>query len=122
MKDELQKKNFIRICVINWLLSPVLMFFFAWPYFKFAQLLDVDASVDLIGSLLFGFGFTLTILHGHVSVAVGSLHRRIYYDWLEENPFSFGFLFHKALTTTRFRLSVISIALLMVIVGSLIEL
>lgn len=121
-KDELHHKNYVRICVINWLLTPILMFFFAWPYFKMGQMLGIETSLALLGSMFFGFSFMLTILHGHVSVAIGTLHRDLYYDWLEAHPFTYGFLFHKSMITTRFRISLIVISLLMLILGTLIEL
>jgi hypothetical protein len=121
-KDELHHKNYIRICVINWLLTPVLMFFFSWPYFKMGQMLHLDSSLALLGSIVFGFSFMLTILHGHVSVAIGNLHRGLYYEWLESHPYSYGIMFHKGMTTTRFRISLILIAITILIFGSLIEL
>lgn len=116
-KNELTDNNFKRISVINWSLAPLLMFFFSWPFFRLGEMADSNIYFNYAGTLLFAFGFSLTILHGHVSVAIGSLHRHLYYKWLTENKFTYGFLFTNFMTKTSVRLSFILIAVFFQIAG-----
>lgn len=116
-KNELTHTNYKRISLINWCLTPLLMFFFSWPFFRLGAMAHSNLFFNYSGSLLFAFGFALTILHGHVSVAIGSLHRHLYYEWLMENRFTYGFLFLNYMTKTSFRLSVIFLAFLLQLFG-----
>lgn len=81
-----------------------LLLLFAFPYIKIAAFFKVEPFLAYPGSLLFAGPFMFTILHGHVTMALGTLHRHHYYRWLEEKPLTFGLLFHPLFTRTRFRL------------------
>ncbi len=104
MSSELNEKNYRRITLINWSLTVPLLLIFAWPYYFICELSSVEKYVSYPGSILFAIPFMLTILHGHVTMALGTLHRHHYYHWLNENPLTYGLLFHEILISTRFRL------------------
>jgi len=116
-KNELTDQNYKRISIINWCLTPLLMFFFSWPFYRLGLMASSNLFFNYIGSILFALGFSLTILHGHVSVAIGSLHRHLYYEWLTQNRLTYGFLFVNFMTKTSVRLSLIVLALLVQITG-----
>lgn len=103
--SELSESNYRRICYINWALSVPLLLIFAWPYFFVCDLFDVNEVIAYTGSIIFATPFMLTILHGHVTMAMGAVHREHYYHWLQNNPFTYGLLFHPIIIRTRFRLS-----------------
>ncbi|MEX2600171.1 MAG: hypothetical protein WD355_00905 [Balneolaceae bacterium] len=102
--SELSVKNYRRICVINWFLAPPLFLIFAWPYRISSQILEVHALYSIPGTLLFALPFTLTLLHGHVAMALGHLHMHHFYDWLRNKPLTYGIFYHDILVSTRFRL------------------
>ncbi len=102
--SELTEKNYKRINVINWMLTVPMMILFAWPYYTAAKILNVAEFFAYPGAFIFSTAFMLTILHGHVTMALGAAHRVHYYHWLESNPLSFGLLFSSVMTTTRFRI------------------
>jgi hypothetical protein len=104
VSSELNEKNYRRITWINWSLTVPLILIFAWPYYFICELNSIDKLISYPGSILFAIPFMLTILHGHVTMALGTLHRHHYYRWLDENPFTYGLLFHEILISTRFRL------------------
>lgn len=114
---ELESKNFRRISVINWLLILPLLVLFAWPFFYIAQFLNISTNISYTGAFFFALPFTITILHGHVTMALGELHRHHYYSWLKTKPFSYGLLFHPLLKRTRFRLLLLSASLILLIIG-----
>lgn len=62
------------------------------------------------GAFLFSIPFTLTLLHGHVTMALGSAHRHHYYQWLNEHRLTYGLFFHDIFTSTRFRLIILVIS------------
>lgn len=109
--SELSESNFKRIVVINWLLTIPLLVLFAWPYYYAAKLVGMDESFRYVGAFMFSLPFMATILHGHVTMALGSAHRNHYYDWLNIHPFSFGLFFHPIIVSTRFRMIVLIISL-----------
>ena len=115
-RSELNKKNYRRIFFINVLLCLPLMVLFAWPYLIFSHLLQMRPLLTWPGTLLFSLAFTLTILHGHVTMALGSAHRHHFYNWLEEHPLTYGLFFNSLLTATRFRLILLVISLLLLLV------
>ena len=115
--SELNTRNYKRIAVINWFLSVPLLLIFAWPYFFVSELLSVTKALSFPGSILFGLPFMLTILHGHVTMALGAAHRTIYYNWLSEAPFTYGLLFHEMIISTRFRLALFGISLVILFTG-----
>ncbi len=117
MSDELQQSNFWRICIINWLLVGPVLLLFGLPYYVVAKNVLGNHYLWLPGSLLFAMPFMLTVLHGHVTIAVGRAHRNHYYEWLENRPFSAGLGYHPMLLTTRFRFGMILMALLLLVLG-----
>tara|TARA_R110002096_G_scaffold97821_2_gene218032 strand:- start:1019 stop:1384 length:366 start_codon:yes stop_codon:yes gene_type:complete len=117
--SELSESNYKRISIINWILSIPLLVLFAWPYYYAAKLLGIDETMRYIGAFIFTIPFVLTILHGHVTMALGSAHRYLYYQWLEIHPFTFGVFFHPITVKTRFRLIFLIVSLLFLPVGYL---
>lgn len=115
--SELNIRNYKRIAFINWLLSLPILLIFAWPYFFLSELLSVNKALSFPGSILFGLPFMLTILHGHVTMALGAAHRSLYYSWLSEAPFTYGLLFHEMIISTRFRLVLFGISLVILLSG-----
>jgi hypothetical protein len=118
--SELNPKNYKRIFFLNTVLSIPLFIIFAWPYVLFSHLLSIHAVLYYPGAILFSLPFMLTILHGYVTLALGSIHRSIYYEWLQQHPLTYGLLFHPIYTRTRFRLAVLAIGIIMFIVGTII--
>lgn len=120
--SELSHSNFVRICVINWLLSIPMIVLFAWPYYYAAKLVGMQEAFRYLGAFMFALPFMITILHGHVTMALGSVHRDHYYIWLEDHPYTFGLFFQKMIVKTRFRLVLLIISLIFLPVGYLISL
>jgi hypothetical protein len=119
--SELNEKNYRRICFINWALFLPLMLIFAWPYHFISDHLGLERMIAMPGSFLFALPFMITILHGHVTLALGFTHRHHYYSWLQKFPFTYGLLFHPLIVRTRFRLSLLVISFLLVAVGYFIK-
>lgn len=109
--SELSVRNFKRICFINWSLSLPMILMFAWPYFLVASWSGVGTTVSVIGAFIFSLPFMMTVLHGHVTMALGALHRHHYYDWLVQYPLTLGFFFHPIMFRTRFRITIAVFAL-----------
>jgi hypothetical protein len=109
--SELSEKNYRRIALINWGMSVPLLLIFAWPYYFLCHSVGISRAVAFPGAILFALPFMLTILHGHVTMALGALHRHHYYNWLKEYPFTYGVLFHPMITGTRFRLTLFILSL-----------
>jgi len=116
-KSELSPENYKRISVINWLLSIPLMILFGWPYLFMAAFFEVHTAPAYTGAFLFATSFSLTILHGHVTMAIGAAHRYHYYDWLKENTLTYGLFFHPMFTRTRFRLILIVLSISILIIA-----
>lgn len=114
---ELSEKNYLRICFINWALSVPLLLIFAWPYFFVCELYNIPKIIAFPGSIFFALPFMLTLLHGHVTMAVGAAHREHYYNWLQSYPFTYGLLFHPIIIRTRFRLSLFFGSLILIVTG-----
>ncbi|MDZ7683112.1 MAG: hypothetical protein U5J63_15750 [Fodinibius sp.] len=119
--SELSPKNFKRICLINWLLSVPFFVLFAWPYWFLANFMGIQEAIAYVGCIFFSVPFMITILHGHVTMALGEAHRKHYYDWLHEHPLTFGLLFHPVMMRTRFRLILLVISGLVFIAGFLLQ-
>lgn len=100
--------------------SVPLLIIFGWPYVTLSRLLFIKPVVFYPGAFLFSFPFTLTLLHGHVTLALGSVHRNIYYEWLQKHPLTYGLLFHPIFIRTRFRLALLVISIILFIAGVLI--
>lgn len=116
-RSELNQSNYKRISFINWLLCVPLLSLFAFPYIRIAAFLDLNELLAYGGSLLFSGSFMFTILHGHVTMALGSLHRDHYYRWLEEHPLTYGLLFHPMFNRTRFRLILLVCSGIVLVLG-----
>ena len=119
--SELNETNYKRIAIINWMLTVPMMILFAWPYFFGAGLLGIDVVLKYFGAFIFAIPFMLTILHGHVTMALGSVHRHHYYDWMtEQKALTFGLFFHPMFVKTRFRLILLMVSLFLLPIGYLI--
>lgn len=116
-KSELSERNYKRISIVNWLLCVPFVILFAWPYLIICRFLHIELIVAYTGALLFSAPFTITILHGHVTMALGSLHRHHYYDWLVHKPLTYGLLFHPIFMRTRFRLVLIVLSVILLGAG-----
>jgi hypothetical protein len=121
MNQELNPKNFRRISIINWLLSVPFFMLFAWPYWYVAGFVGIEKTITYVGCIFFSVPFMVTILHGHVTMALGEAHRHHYYDWLHEKPLTFGLFFHRDMMRTRFRLVLLVISLLLFASGFLLQ-
>src|SRR5690625_6237074 len=88
--NELNENNYRRISYVSWALSVPLLLIFSWPYFFLSDFYSIHKMIAFPGSILFGLPFMLTILHGHVTLALGAAHRHHYYNWLNHHPYSFG--------------------------------
>lgn len=121
MNKELSAKNFKRISILNWLLSFPFFLLFSWPYLYIANFMNLESVVTYIGCIFFSLPFMITILHGHVTMALGEAHRHHYYEWLNKHPLTHGLLFHPVMKRTRFRLILLVISILLFIGGLLIQ-
>ena len=92
---------------------------FGWPYYLLV-VPGAGVEVGLAGGFLFSLTFTLTILHGHIAVALGSLHIDQYYGWQMSKKALSRLAFHPVLFTTRFRVMVFSISIVL-LMGSLVH-
>lgn len=115
--SELSESNYKRIAFINWALSVPLLLIFAWPYYFLCELFQINRTIAFPGSIIFALPFMLTILHGHVTMALGAVHRHHYYDWLSSHPLTFGLLFHSVIISTRFRLVLFFLSLVFLAAG-----
>lgn len=116
-QSELSEKNFRRIYFINWLLCIPLIVLFGGPYVFMGLYLGINELLIYAGALLFSVPFMLTILHGHVTMALGSLHRHHYYNWLKEHSLTYGLLFHSVFISTRFRLVLVVASIVLLMAG-----
>lgn len=121
MNQELDPSNFKRITIINWLLSLPFFILFSWPYLYIAGFAEIERFTAYLGSIFFSLPFMITILHGHVTMALGEAHRHHYYNWLEKHPLTYGLLFHPVAKRTRFRLILLVISMLLFIAGLLLR-
>lgn len=115
--SELSSPNYKRIFIINSVFTTPLFVLFAWPYHYATQLFGLDIAYRYAGAFVFSLPFVLTILHGHVTMALGSVHRHHYYQWLEQHPLSWGLFYHPMFVSTRFRLILLAISLLLLLIG-----
>lgn len=116
---ELNEKNYARIYRINWLICGPLLILFGWPFYIIVESM-MSPLLAYISALFFSIPFTLTILHGHISVALGVLHRDNYYSWQRKKKSLLRLLLHPALFSTRLRLSLLAIALIFLLVASIV--
>ncbi|MDR8392118.1 hypothetical protein NC796_13270 [Aliifodinibius sp. S!AR15-10] len=111
--SELSEYNFKRISLINWGLCFPLILLFGWPFLFLCSYFKIEQVFAFPGAFLFSLPFLFTILHGHVTMALGASHRHHYYEWLTENPYSYGILFHNLFTKTRFRLALLAASVIL---------
>ncbi|MFN1835852.1 hypothetical protein AB2B38_011375 [Balneola sp. MJW-20] len=111
--SEFSKENFLRINLINWALTVPMIVLFSWPYYYAAGMLGMQESLRFVGSFIFAIPFMITILHGHVTMALGLAHRDHYYQWLVDHPYSYGLFFSRLEISTRFRLILLITSLLL---------
>lgn len=121
MNQELNPRNYKRIYIINWLLSIPFFLLFSWPYLYIAEFAGIEKLIAYAGCIFFSVPFMITILHGHVTMALGEAHRQHYYDWLSKNPLTYGLLFHPVMMSTRFRLVLLVVSFLLFITGLLLQ-
>ena len=119
--SEFSKANFLRIYFINLVLGVPLIVLFAWPYYYAAKLVGMLEAFRYLGAFIFALPFMMTILHGHVTMALGSVHREYYYQWLMRHPFTYGIFFSRLEISTRFRLILLIVSLLFLPVGYLLS-
>lgn len=116
-QNELSPSNFRRISYINWVITVPLAILFSWPYLYLGRHMEIANWALYPGAIVFATPFVLTILHGHATLALGSLHRGKYYEWLESKPLTFGLLFHPVLASTRLRLAILVVSLILFVLG-----
>jgi hypothetical protein len=109
---ELGTKNFRRILKLNWLIAGPIIVLFSWPYVLLGHHFGADRLLVLIGAFFFSLPFCLTIISGHISVAVGPLHTRRFFEWQQNLSGMMRFAFHPVMFTTYFRLSSLGISLI----------
>ena len=106
---------------INWTLAVPLLMIFSWPYFFLGELFGINKMLSLPGSMLFGLPFMFTILHGHVTMALGAAHRHHYYAWLTHYSLTYGLFFYSIVTSTRFRLILFFSSIVVLVIGYLLR-
>jgi len=114
--QELTASNYRRISIINWSLSLPLLFLFSWPYYYLCDILTLNFYVSLLGSFLFAVPFAATIVHGHITLALGLAHRMHYYNWVAKRPYRYGYIFHPDFAKTRYRLLLFFISLTLLLI------
>jgi hypothetical protein len=119
---ELNTENYRRICIINWMLGVPFFIIFSWPFLYISNFAGIEKFMAYSGCILFSVPFVITILHGHVTMALGEAHRHHYYDWLNEHPLTYGLLFHPVIISTRFRLILLAVSFLVFVAGYLLHL
>ncbi len=97
------------------------MLLFSWPYFYLANFAEIEKLISYAGSFVFAVPFMITILHGHVTMALGEAHRHHYYTWLYKHSFTYGLLFHPIIIRTRFRLVLLIISIVLFVAGFLLQ-
>lgn len=116
-RAELSEQNFRRINWINIALTPPLLLVFSWPFFIFSRYIGMPDPLLFAGTFCFAFSFTMTILHGHVTIALGALHRDRYHQWLDSHRWGHGFLIRPLYFSTRFRLIILIFGFVILITG-----
>lgn len=112
MGREITPRNFMRVSAINWWLTGPALVFFAWPYVRLSDALGTSDLASLIGAGLFSISFTLTVVHGHISMAVGELHRGEFHRWTRTRRMPWRLAYHPALFRYRTRLALLALSAL----------
>lgn len=112
MGVEITHRNFTRVSAINWWLTGPSLVFFAWPYLRLSESVGTSELAAMIGAGLFSVSFTLTIVHGHISMAVGELHRVEFHRWTRRRRMPWRLAYHPALFRYRTRLALLALSAL----------
>ncbi len=104
---EHAESNYRRISLINWFLSVPLLILFGWPYAYLVTFVGLPRWLAYGGGFVFALPMIMTLIHGHVTMALGYAQRDYYYRWLLKNRRTHGLFFHPAFVRTRFRLGLI---------------
>lgn len=112
MAGEIKDVNFQRISRINWLLTGPLLLFFAWPFGWLTELVGTSDVFSIVGGGLFSIAFTLTIIHGHISISVGELHRIEFYRWTRKRRYPWKWFYHPSLFQYSTRLTLLLVSIL----------
>jgi hypothetical protein len=116
-KPELNEKNLNRIYRINWVISGPLLVIFIWPYLLLADVLEMNTLYAAIGGFFFAVPFALTVIHGHISIALGTLHRDLYYNWQKRQVGIYKWAFNPIFFTTKMRLFMIIVSIAFLVIG-----
>lgn len=114
--SELSEENYKHIFWINLILTLPLLLLFSWPYYELGDVVHLSMPLRIIGALCFSAPFTLTILHGNVTKAIGTLHRHHFYIWLKKHYFTYGLCYQPIFSSTRFRLALFAISIVIIFV------
>lgn len=112
MGHEINPRNFRRVSVINWLLTGPSLLFFGWPYLRLSEVLGANDVAAWVGAGLFSISFTLTVVHGHISLAVGDLHRIEFHQWTRKRRHPWRLAYHPVLFQYRTRLALLALSVL----------
>jgi len=112
MGREINPVNFRRVSAINWLLTGPSLVFFGWPYLRLSDSLGTSDVAALVGTGLFSISFTLTVVHGHISLAVGDLHRIEFHQWTRKRRHPWKLAYHPVLFRYRTRLALLALSML----------
>lgn len=112
MGHEINPLNFRRVAAINWLLTGPALVFFAWPYLRLCEALGTSELAGYIGAGFFSISFTLTVVHGHISMAVGDLHRHEFHQWTRRRTHPWKLAYHPALFRYRTRLGLLALSVI----------
>lgn len=107
----LSESNFKRICLINWFFTGPVLLLFAVPYIEVGRRWIDNRYLLITGALLFSTAFMITVLHAHVTMALGKSHRHHYYTWLGHHPWTYGLGFRPFMINTRFRFFLLALGL-----------
>lgn len=110
MGREITPRNFRRVAAINWLLTGPSLVFFAWPYLRLADAMGSSDFASLLGAGFFSISFTLTVVHGHIAMAVGDLHRVEFHRWTRRRNGPWRMAYHPALFRYRTRLGLLGLS------------
>ena len=91
---EHAESNYRRISLINWFIAVPLLILFGWPYAYLVTFVGLPRWFAYGGGFVFALPMIMTLIHGHVTMALGYAQRDYYYKWLLKNRRSHGLFFH----------------------------
>lgn len=110
MGREINPRNFQRVSRINWWLTGPCLIVFGWPYLRLSEILGTSELIAWIGTGLFSISFTLTVVHGHISLAIGDLHRIEFHQWTRRKPHPWALVYHPVLFRYHTRLALLALS------------